>query len=298
MNFSDLIEILACPQCGGRLTQKNTVLLVCCQDQRHQFPIEQDIIRFVHHDEPIRYDRHWYDYHAYNFNRSKLRDASDFVAWFLAKGDEDDFQNKYFLDVGCGDGNHLTFLPDNSVRIMLDYSYHSLRLVQKRYASLNGVFLIQGDANALPFRSNTIDYCYSYGCLNCLADPKIGIREIARVLKLEGECSIWGYGTNDKFVCQLLTLARRIYHVLKPEALRRLYTILLIPSLLVFRNSTDINPLHNSFKECQEIVSNNLVPEHLHLFYQKSWNDLVPKDLILIDNYSKPCGQKFKKRYV
>jgi ubiquinone/menaquinone biosynthesis C-methylase UbiE len=87
------------------------------------------------------------------------------------------------LDVGCGTGRNLP-LVDARVRVIgLDPAHVSLLAARRRAP---GVPLVQGDAQALPFRDGAFDTVLSGLAFCSVPDPVRGLAEVRRVLKPAG----------------------------------------------------------------------------------------------------------------
>ena len=99
------------------------------------------------------------------------------------------------LDNGCGVGYILErFGPDNAVG--MDLSMNMLRHAAKRFDKL-----VLGSSQQLPFKANTFDIVFCRGLLHHLPDPELGIREIHRVLRPNGQVVI--VDPNDSFLSRL-----------------------------------------------------------------------------------------------
>ena len=86
------------------------------------------------------------------------------------------------LDLGCGTGRNLPLLAATR-SIGLDPSWPSLRRARRRAA---GVRLVQGSAEALPFRDGVFDTVVSGLVLCSVSDPALGLSEVRRVLRPGG----------------------------------------------------------------------------------------------------------------
>ncbi|XP_044978599.1 2-methyl-6-phytyl-1,4-hydroquinone methyltransferase 2, chloroplastic-like [Hordeum vulgare subsp. vulgare] len=98
------------------------------------------------------------------------------------------------VDVGGGTGfttlgivKHVD--PENVT--LLDLSPHQLDKARQKEA-LNGVNIMEGDAEDLPFPTDTFDRYVSAGSIEYWPDPQRGIKEAYRVLKLGGKACLIG----------------------------------------------------------------------------------------------------------
>jgi ubiquinone/menaquinone biosynthesis C-methylase UbiE len=87
------------------------------------------------------------------------------------------------LDLGCGTGRNLPLFPPEARVIGLDPAWDSLRRARGRAPR---VPLVQGRAEALPFRDRAFDTVVS-GLVFCsVPDPRRGLAEVRRILKPGG----------------------------------------------------------------------------------------------------------------
>jgi ubiquinone/menaquinone biosynthesis C-methylase UbiE len=86
------------------------------------------------------------------------------------------------LDLGCGTGRNLPLL-EGGRSVGLDPSFASLRRARRRSP---GTVLVQGSAEALPFRDGVFDTVVSGLVLCSVPDPARGLAEVRRVLRPEG----------------------------------------------------------------------------------------------------------------
>lgn len=87
------------------------------------------------------------------------------------------------LDLGCGTGRTLPLFRPGTRAVGLDPAWDPLRRARRRAP---GVPLVQGSAQALPFRDGAFDTVVS-GLVFCsVPDPARGFREVGRVLRPGG----------------------------------------------------------------------------------------------------------------
>ena len=87
------------------------------------------------------------------------------------------------LDVGCGTGRGLTLYPHGVRALGLDPAWDSLERARRRAP---GVPLVQGSAEALPFRDGAFDTVVSSLVFCSVPEPARGLAEVKRVLRPDG----------------------------------------------------------------------------------------------------------------
>ena len=104
------------------------------------------------------------------------------------------------LDLATGTCDQLISLHKNTSiekAIGVDRSYGMLEFGQQKIDELklnDKITLVQGDATALPLKSNEFDaVTISFGIRNVI-DVEVGLKEMARILKPGGKCLILEFG--------------------------------------------------------------------------------------------------------
>ncbi len=120
------------------------------------------------------------------------------------------FAGKQGLDVGCGFGRHLFHAARfGSKMVGLDFSEAIFR-AKEITKGLDGVNLVQGDLEKLPFRPGSFDFVYSIGVLHHLPDPQAGFRGLLPVLRPGGAVFIWVYSKSRALTNAVLEGVRKL----------------------------------------------------------------------------------------
>ncbi len=112
-----------------------------------------------------------------------LRQRSEILLRMLGERSFDEM-----LDIGCGSGVHLAFLRERVGRASgMDYSFNMLKKADDmKRRMLADWYLVQGDAQAVPFASERFDLVISMGVLDYVPDPVLALKEMRRLLRQDG----------------------------------------------------------------------------------------------------------------
>jgi ubiquinone/menaquinone biosynthesis C-methylase UbiE len=100
------------------------------------------------------------------------------------------------LDIACGPGNFsrafAAGVGDSGLVVGLDASETMLRrgAEELRSSSLDNLFLVRGDATALPFVDDSFDAVCCFAALHLFDDPLAGLDEMTRVLTPGGRIAL------------------------------------------------------------------------------------------------------------
>lgn len=112
-------------------------------------------------------------------------------------------QQLKILDLGCGTGGFLNKLKKKYQNVTgIDISPEMLKIARKKYSHLSGN-LIEGTAENLPFKKNSLDVVFIRGALHHFQNPRQSLQEICRVLK-KGGLLIFLEPCSDFFILRLL----------------------------------------------------------------------------------------------
>lgn len=136
------------------------------------------------------------------------RRYGDFVTWIRLTEpyifnilDAYSWGGKKVLEVGCGQGTTLNYLPPLGARMVgLDMSFQSLRqsiMGASELGHIDAIDVMQSDAESLPIAGESFDVVLSIGVLHHTSDTHAGVREILRVLKPGGLAMIMMYRSGN-----------------------------------------------------------------------------------------------------
>lgn len=110
------------------------------------------------------------------------------------------------LDVGCGTGFATEGLLERVDEVYaLDQSEHQLEQAYDKFGKqAPPVHFHRGDAERLPFATDTFDVVWSSGSIEYWPNPILALREFRRVLKPGGQVLVVGPNYPDNVVSQLL----------------------------------------------------------------------------------------------
>ncbi len=129
----------------------------------------------------------------------RLREANETLQFSYWLHEYKHFVGKRVLDVGSGNGYVLSKYAQEGAEVAgIDITEAGIDLCRKRFASLGlrGHFVV-GNAEELPFESDTFDCVCSMGVLHHTPDTEKAVDEIYRVLKPGGEVIVMVYYRNS-----------------------------------------------------------------------------------------------------
>lgn len=141
-----------------------------------------------------RYSSDWFDRVDLSFIEASRPYATD-DAPFDRILPLDGLRGRRVLEIGCGMGLHTETMVRAGARVTaVDLTSTAIEATGRRLA-LKGIdaFLVQGDAERLPFPDHVFDFVWSWGVIHHSSRTARIVRQIARVLTREGECRIMVY---------------------------------------------------------------------------------------------------------
>lgn len=219
--MSCLKDILACPGCKNDL-ENNTAGYYECVGCKTRWPIMENIPIFITGDNSAKgefkkrqefWDKGWekrvgHGDHSYLTRLNKkefedllentIKDYEMYKDMPVIEARRSNVEGKTMLDIGCGAGMQaplFTYYEANYIG--LDFSFNAAKYSYdyvKKLEKGNGITM-QGCAESLPIKNESVDFVYSNGVLHHTPYMNIAFDEIARVLKPKGKASIGLYVT-------------------------------------------------------------------------------------------------------
>jgi SAM-dependent methyltransferase len=226
----DMTSFLICPKCRGALVREHASF--DCPNCAKSYPMLDGIPQFDQPDTSAgetaatgengvggsrdHRRNYWDSGWEARFKRdhaflNELKTRSDWQAYLeqqrvalgehahvsVVEANGDSIRDRVLLDIGCGAGTSGAMFGYLGARyIGVDHSRHAAMYTLRHLRAVGGDgFTIQGNAEALPIRDESIDVVYSNGVLHHTPNFLTAMHEAYRVLKPGGKAIIALYAT-------------------------------------------------------------------------------------------------------
>lgn len=194
-----LLDILACPKCGGKLLPSSPEVTIddgtlTCADCNAEYPVTNGIPRFV---EPDNYASSFgYQWNLFRKEQLDSYNGTTLSAdrlWSETEWSPDDLNDKWVLDAGCGAGRFLDAASRSDGQIVgIDIS-SAIDAAKGNLEGRENVHFVQASIYDLPFREGAFDYVYCIGVIQHTPDPSASLASIAKMVKPDGEIAVTIY---------------------------------------------------------------------------------------------------------
>lgn len=172
-------DSLKCVSCGSDFGCQDGIPILVEDWRRHEAELEQaraNLPGWYEEEQAAEAESPW-RHHLFrrrSFVQSALRSFTSKTGGKAAR----------LLDLGCGDGNHLTWLKDHAERLY-GSDYNLLRLIRSD-ARKTGATLFLADIMSYPSHGDFFDVIYFNHVLEHIPDDARALETVARILKPGG----------------------------------------------------------------------------------------------------------------
>ena len=187
---AELIELLRCPKCRGRLRFDETNPRLVCEREGDPFPIVGDVPRLSGETYVESFGRQWNRYDV-------ARDEEDEATFEIKTGIHPrDLAGKLVLDAGCGGGRYAALVGRFGAKLLgLDLSSAVDKAASLCQTNPN-VLIVQADLLNVPVAPEVFDLVFSIGVLHHSPEPRHAFAEVAARVKPGGALAVWLYRKN------------------------------------------------------------------------------------------------------
>ena len=133
----------------------------------------------------------------------------------------DQYRGKDVLEVGCSiatDG--LEFAKNGANYTGVDLTPNAIEMARERFQlfGVPGRFEVANAEERIPFPDETFDHVYSFGVIHHSPVPEKIVREVHRVLRRGGTCTVMLYNrTSINYYIEIMFLRKLFRHMLRPK---------------------------------------------------------------------------------
>ena len=287
-----LTQLLVCPSCKGDLTCEIITEItdlpwqeimegnLTCQTCQNSYPINRGIPRLLPLNQLQKkvqntVEGFGYEWETFNdqIQDGHMSDKENFYN-FIHPFTDAFFKDKLVLDAGCGMGRFLKLGAEFGSREIVGMDLSSA--VDAAYLNtrhLPNAHVVQGDILCLPFKTG-FDYIFSIGVLQFLSSPQDGFQQLTKLLRQDGQISIWVYSREGNEVI-IRTLSPIREHVTSRLPKPVLYAVSYVLGTIQFLI------LRGIYKPANEWIAlkwlSHILPKNEYLYYnsQLSFHALV-----------------------
>lgn len=199
----DLLNVLACPKCGGSLkcnavamsnSQEVTDGSLICQACQSEYPIIAGIPRFVGNGNYAgSFGYQWNIFRAEQIDSVNGTDLSAQRVFSETGWNAEWMKGKWILDAGCGAGRFVDAAANTGAKIIgLDIS-NAIDAAAKTVGDHPNVHFVQASIFELPFKPGVLDGVYCIGVIQHTPDPSRAMRSLPIPLKPGGKLALTAY---------------------------------------------------------------------------------------------------------
>lgn len=230
-----LLDLLACPTCGGDLKLKaesndaGEILKgeLSCASCQATYPIRDGVPRLLppQLSMVVQKTAAAFGWQWREFVEMHDEYEAQFLDW-IHPMQPAFFRDKLVLDAGCGIGRHAYYAAHYGARevVAMDISA-AVDTAYENTGALPNMHVVQGDIYNPPFKrreqGGPFDFVFSIGVLHHLPEPEAGFKSLLRFINPGGAIFVWVYGReNNALVHRFINpLRKTVTSRIAPSAL-------------------------------------------------------------------------------
>jgi SAM-dependent methyltransferase len=286
-----LLELLACPTCGGDILlayasryDGSEIMdgVLSCKKCSREYKVVRGVPRFadlgkIEADKAETAEN--FGWQWTNFTQEDPKYKEQFLGW-LQPVTSDFFEGKVVLEGGCGKGRHTKLAAEWGAKDVVGIDLgDGVESAFKATRHLKNVHIVQGDIFKLPFK-RAFDYAFSIGVLHHTPDPKKAFTSLAGKVKKGGHISVWVYGSeNNEWITNYVNPIREGFTSKISQPI--LYQLSKLPTLSVFLSTKLVyRPANIIAKPIAKRLFYNDYLNHLGTFGWREQHNIVFDHLV------------------
>ena len=286
-----LLDLLACPTCGGDILLANACKydgkeiiegVLTCKKCGREYKIVRGVPRFVDLAK-IEVDKaetaENFGWQWTHFTQEDAKYSEQLLGW-LQPVKAEFFSGKIVLEGGCGKGRHTKLAVEWGAKEVVGVDLGDG--VESAFAltrGLHNAHIVQADIFKLPLKK-VFDYAFSVGVLHHTPDPKKSFLSLASKVKKGGSISAWVYGAeNNEWITRYVNPVRKGFTSKISQPV--LYQLSKLPALSVFLATKLLyRPVNSAAKPLAKHLFYNDYLNHLGSFGWREQHNIVFDHLV------------------
>ena len=286
-----LLDLLACPSCGGDILlayaskyEDKEIMegVLSCRKCTREYKIVRGVPRFADLakiDQDKAETAENFGWQWTHFTQEDTKYSDQFLGW-LQPVKKEFFAGKVVIEGGCGKGRHTKLAAEWGAKDVVGVDLGDG--VESAFAltrDMPNAHIVQGDIFKLPLK-RAFDYAFSVGVLHHTPDPKGAFLSLASKVKKGGNISAWVYGAeNNEWITKYVNPIREGFTSKISQPV--LYQLSKLPTLSVFLATKLVyRPLNIASKPAAKYLFYNEYLNHIGTFGWREQHNIVFDHLV------------------
>lgn len=196
-----LLDILACPRCGGALEQAPDETIEAldaegslrCVECGSVYPVRSGIPRFSQEKYAGSFGFQWNVFRREQIDSLNGTDLSERRFFTETNWSPSALRGRLVLDAGCGAGRFLDVASKIGAEVVGVDLTQAVDAAAANMAGRDNVHIVQADLYHLPFKPEVFDGCYCIGVLQHTPNAEQAALSMIQCLKRGGELAVTAY---------------------------------------------------------------------------------------------------------